>query len=98
LEEYSIGLFGLLSAITVGNEVVLVVDTVDVDIVDDSVVADTIVIFSEFSTEPIVTGGEIKSVHPFSSEPSRHCSTPSHILSTFIQAPYVHLNAYVGHL
>jgi len=110
LEVFSIESFGLLSATTVGKEVVLVVDTVvvdtvdvgiaDVDIIDDSVVVDTIVIFSEFSIsiEPVVTGGEIKSVQSFSSEPSKHCSTPSHILSKFIQAPYVHLNAYVGHM
>jgi len=128
LEESFINSFGLFNAITVDDEVfvvvdavlgnAMVVDAVDVDavvvdilvcsVVVDSVVCSIVVdssivdsvsvdssieVFSEFSTDSIT-----KSVHCSSSEPSKHWLTPSHLLPIFIQAPYLHLNAYFGHL
>jgi len=42
---------------------------------------------------------KVELVHFSSSEPSAHCSMPSHIFSLLIQAPYLHLNVYcAGHL
>lgn len=78
----------------------LVVDSVVVNsVVVDSVVVgfvvvDSVEIFSRFTSDSEV----IEDEHSSSSEPSKHWVIPSHLPSIFIQAPYVHLNPYIGHL
>jgi len=73
----------------------VVVDSVVVDsVVVGSVVVDSVEIFSGFTSDSEV----IEDEHSSSSEPSKHWVTPSHLPSIFTQAPYVHLNPYIGHL
>lgn len=62
----------------------------------DGVIGFDVLVFFGIELENVDINVELE--HFSSSEPSAHCSIPSHKFLPLIQAPYLHLNVNCGHL